>query len=55
MVARVLAGRVVSSLDAVLAMKEELLDRELVLKGKFADEIARLEKARARRPRKGWS
>ncbi len=47
MVARVLAGRVPSSLDSLLGVKDELLDRELVLRGKFADEIARLEKARA--------
>ena len=47
MVARVIGGRVPSSLDSVLAVKEELLDRELVLKGKFKDEIARLERAKA--------
>mgnify|MGYP001592820095 CR=1 FL=1 len=47
MVARVLAGRVPSSLDGLLGVKDELLDRELVLRGKFTDEIARLEKARS--------
>lgn len=46
MVTRVIASRIPSALDAVLAVKEELLDRELILRGKFADEIARLEKAR---------
>lgn len=47
MVQRVVRGVVPSSLDDILNMKNDVIDRELVLKGKFEDEIKRLQQAKA--------
>lgn len=43
----VFASRVRTPLDGLLNIEEALQDRELVLRGKFKDEIARLSKAKA--------
>jgi len=45
--ARVVASPIPSAMDDIVGTEQKLLDRELILKGKFKDEIVRFNKAKA--------